>query len=73
MASWWWSWGFQSPFLSSQLLELLFFFNFYLFLTVLGIHCCTQAFSSCSKRGLLSSSGVQASHCGGIPCGAQAQ
>ena len=42
-----------------------FFFNFYLFLTALGIHCCTQAFPSCSKRGLPSSLGVQASHCGG--------
>lgn len=31
MATWWWSWGFQSPFLSSQLLEffkkLLFVFD----------------------------------------------
>ena len=65
-ATWWWGWGFQSPFLSSQLLQFFFFFfNFYLFLTALGIHCCTQAFPSCSKRGLPSSLGVQASHCGG--------
>ena len=28
------------------------FFN-YLFLAVLGLHCRTQAFSSCGKRGLL--------------------
>ena len=27
----------------------------YLFLAVLSLHCCTQAFSSCSKCGLLSS------------------
>ena len=35
-----------------------FFFNFfylfiYLFLAVLGLRCCTQAFSSCGERGLL--------------------
>ena len=28
-------------------------FNFYLFLAVLGLHCCTWAFSSCNKQGLL--------------------
>ena len=38
----------------------VFFFNFYLFiylfvyfLAVLGLRCCTQAFSSCGERGLL--------------------
>ena len=25
----------------------------YLFLAVLGLHCCAQAFSSCGERGLL--------------------
>ena len=25
----------------------------YLFMAVLGLHCCVQAFSSCIKRGLL--------------------
>ena len=25
----------------------------YLFLAVLGLHCCVRAFSSCSERGLL--------------------
>ena len=32
-----------------------FFFNkfIYLFLAVLGLHCCARAFSSCGKRGLL--------------------
>ena len=29
------------------------FFFFYLFLAALGLSCCTQAFSSCSERGLL--------------------
>ena len=31
----------------------------YLFLAVLGLCCCAQAFSSC---------GVRASHCGGFSC-----
>ena len=33
---------------------LLFFFNLfiYLFLAVLGLCCCTRAFSSCSEQGL---------------------
>ena len=33
-----------------------FFFFFkliYLFLAVLGLHCCSQTFSSCDERGLL--------------------
>ena len=45
-----------------------FKFYFYLFFTVLGLHCCTQAFCSCGKWGLLSSCGVQASHCSGFSC-----
>ena len=44
----------QSP-LSS--LKTIFFFNFkILFLAVLGLHCCAQAFSSCSRGGGLLSS-----------------
>ena len=40
---------------------------------MLGLHCCIQAFSSCSKKELLSSCNAQASHCGGFSgCGAQA-
>ena len=35
--------------------------NIYLFLAVLVLHCCTQAFSICSQQGLLSSCDVQAS------------
>ena len=38
----------------------------YLILAVLGLWCCTWAFSSCG--GLLSSSGSQASHCGDFSC-----
>ena len=48
----------------------------YLFLAALSLCCCSQAFSSCSKQGLLStlsSCGAQASHCCGFSCwGAQA-
>ena len=34
--------------------DLSFFFNlFILFWAALGLHCCTQAFSSCSEWGLL--------------------
>ena len=35
---------------------------------VLGLRCCTQAFSSCGKQGQLSSSNSQASHGGGVSC-----
>ena len=31
-----------------------------------------RAHSNCDEQGLLSSCGVQASHCGGFSCGAQA-
>ena len=33
---------------------------FFFFLSVLGLHCCAQAFSSCGECGLLSSCGVWA-------------
>ena len=39
-----------------------------LFTVALGIHCCTQAFSSSSEWWLLSSCSVWASHCGGFSC-----
>ena len=35
-------------------------------MAALGLCCCTRAFSGCSERGLLSSCGMGASHCGGI-------
>ena len=46
------------------------FLNFliYLFLAVLGLRCCAQAFSGCGERGLLSSCSVQASHYCGVSC-----
>ena len=43
----------------------------YLFMTVLGTHCCALAFSSCGKWGLLSGCGLRASQgCGFSCCGA---
>ena len=50
------------------------FLKFILFLAVLGLHCYTRAFSSCSNRGwgLLSICGAQASHCRGFSCRARA-
>ena len=36
------------------------------FLAVVSLRCCMLAFSSCGKWGLVSSRGVQASHCGGF-------
>ena len=44
----------------------------YLFLPVLGLHCYTWAFFSCSKQGVFSVAVCRASHCGGFSCGARA-
>ena len=32
---------------------MILFFKIYLFLAVLGLHCCTQTFSSWGEQGLL--------------------
>jgi len=41
--------------LQLQVLHLSLFLRFiYLYLAVLGLHCCTWVFSSCGRRGLLS-------------------
>ena len=45
-----------------------FFFNPFIFLVALGLHCCMQSFSSCGEWGLLSSNGAWASRCGGFFC-----
>ena len=45
-----------------------FYLCIYLFLAVLGLHCCVRAFSSCGFWGLLSSCSAQAFHCGGFSC-----
>ena len=45
----------------------------YVFLAVLALHCCPQAFSSCGEQGPPSGYGAQASHCSGISrCAANA-
>ena len=36
-----------------MMLNIIFYLCIYLVLAVLGIHCCTQPFSSCSEQGLL--------------------
>ena len=41
---------------------------FIFFPVVLGLHCCTQAFSACGKPKLLSSCDTRASHRGGFSC-----
>ena len=38
------------------------------FIAVLGLHCCTWAFSRCSEQGLPSSCDTGASHCGCFSC-----
>ena len=59
------------PLLSTDTLFLFFKINLfifiYLFLAALGLCCCTLAFFSCGKRGLLRCS-AQAPHCGGFSC-----
>ena len=44
------------------------FILFYLFLAVLGLCCCTQAFSSCGEQGATLRCGARASHCSGFSC-----
>ena len=52
----------------TSIMWVIGFLKIYLFSATLGLHCCMQAFSSCSKWGLLSSCCAQASHCGGFSC-----
>ena len=52
---------------------LLFVFFLNLFLAMLDLHFCVQAFSCVREQGLVSSYSVWASHCCGFPCcGAEA-
>ena len=39
-----------------------------LLLVALGLCCCVPAAPGSFEQGLLSSCGMQASHCGGVPC-----
>ena len=50
--------------------SFLFLLFMYLFLAALGLHCCTQAFSSCGKQGATLCCGKGASLCSGFSCGA---
>ena len=45
---------------------VIIFLNY--FLAVLGLCCCTWAFSNCGEQELISSCGAQASHCVGFSC-----
>ena len=49
-AAWEWRWSPCSTFFIYILIYILLYF---FFLAVLGLHCCTWAFSSCGKQGLL--------------------
>ena len=63
--------------ITAWFLRVFFFFSFknnciYLFIAVLGLHCCV-GFSPVQRAGgLRSSCSAKVSHCGGFPCGAQA-
>ena len=46
----------------------IYLFLFIYLLAVLGLHCCTRAFSSCGERGAMLHCGAWASHCGGFSC-----
>ena len=48
--------------------KLLFFFLNFIYFWLCWILIATQVFPSCGKQRLLSSCGVQASHCGGFSC-----
>ena len=43
----------STSFYSTILNQSSLIYFIYLFLSVLGLHCCAQAFSSCDERGLL--------------------
>ena len=48
--------------------KVILFFFLILFLAVLSLHCCTQAFSSCGEWGATLRCSAPASHCGGFSC-----
>ena len=61
--------GTRCPPLSPTLFFFLqIYLLIYLFLSAMGLHCCVWAFSSCGKRGLLSSCSMWTSHCYGFSC-----
>ena len=56
------------PISRSFFLNYYLFYFVYVFMAIPGLHCCLQAFSSCSELGLFSHYGVWVSHCGGLSC-----
>ena len=58
----------QGQFFCRSIFFLRNFFFSNIFLPVLGLHCCAQAFCSCSEQGLLSGCSTWASRCGGFSC-----
>ena len=57
----------------TYLILVFFFYNLfilfiYLVWAVLGLRCCTQAFSSCGERGATLRCGAWAPHCSGFSC-----
>ena len=50
------------------ILVWVFIYLFIYLMAALGLRCCVQAFSSCSKRGASLCCGARASHCGGSSC-----
>ena len=44
---------FRKAFLLLSYFFLFFLINLFIYLAVLGLHCCAQAFSSCGEQGLL--------------------
>ena len=57
----------------SEPLIFTYFYDVYWFMAALALHYRAQAFSSCGDWGLLSATLVQASHCSGFSCWAQAR
>ena len=51
-----------------DLFKMILFFNSFLILAVVGLCCCTRAFSGCGERGPRSSYSPRASPCGGFSC-----
>ena len=63
-------WGIEAP---TQLVAVFLFCFFKLFLAVLRLCCCMQAFSTCSELRLHSHGSVRASHCGSFSCSVVAE
>ena len=60
--------GFALLFFKKNILYYYFKICIYVLLATLGLRCCVQTFCNWVEKGLLSSCGMQASHCGGFSC-----